>query len=80
MQRPEGIREAEEREARAFELSKGLPGKERMALIDRARLDPILSDLIEPERLRQKTEMLKAIDRVCMLIHEAGSSAPDSPR
>jgi hypothetical protein len=80
VQRPEGIREAEEREARAFELSKGLPGKERMALIERARLDPILSDLIEPERLRQKTEMLKAIDRVCMLIHEAGSSAPDSPR
>ena len=78
--RPEWIREAGKREARAFELSKGLPGKERMALSARARLDPILSDLIEPERLRQKTEMLKAIDRVCMLIYDAGLPAPDSPR
>jgi len=80
LQSPERIREADEREARAFELSKGLPPKERIALWKRARLDPILSDLIEPERMRQKAEMVKAIDRVCMLIHEAGSSAPDSPR
>jgi hypothetical protein len=48
--------------------------------MQRAWRDPILWDLTEPERMRQKAELLKAIDRVCMLIHETVSSAPDSPR
>jgi len=33
--------------------------------------DPVLRELLKPERRRQKTEMLNAIDRVCLLIHEA---------
>ena len=69
-QRPELLQEGWEREARAVKLAKGLSGKEVMTLMRRARLDPILWDLIEPEHLRLKAEMLKAIDRVCRLIHE----------
>lgn len=33
-------------------------------------IDPVLHELLEPERERQKNEMLKAIDRVLMQIHE----------
>ncbi|HEY1788726.1 MAG TPA: hypothetical protein VGJ73_11245 [Verrucomicrobiae bacterium] len=40
-------------------------------------LDPILHELLEPERMRQKREMRKALDRICMLIHEARSSASE---
>jgi hypothetical protein len=39
--------------------------------------DPVLHKLVQPERLRQRREMLKAIDRVCRLIHKTGGSAPD---
>ena len=42
-----------------------------------AMKDPVFRELVEPERLRQTTEMLKAIDRVCMLIHAAQQSPPD---
>jgi hypothetical protein len=79
VQSEELIREAREREERAMVLSRGLSGDERMALMRRAWRDPILWDLTEPERRRQSAEMRKAIDRVCRLIHEAGSSAPDAP-
>ena len=40
-------------------------------------VDPVLRELVGPERLRQTTEMLKAIDRVCMLIHGVQQSPPD---
>ncbi len=36
--------------------------------------DPVLRELLKPERQRQKAEMLKAIDRVCMLVHGTGST------
>lgn len=81
MRQPEYDKEREERCAKVPELLKACrTGKERMDVIHRAQLDPLLYKLMEPERVRQKTEMLKAIDRVCMLIHEAGSLAPDSRR
>lgn len=34
-------------------------------------IDPVLHELLEPERERQKREMLKAIDRIYMVLHEA---------
>jgi hypothetical protein len=78
MQKPEYLKEKEEREANALKLLKACrTGKEKMDVIHRAALDPVLHELMEPERVRQKAEILKAIDRVCMLIHEAGSSAPE---
>jgi len=40
--------------------------------------DPVLRELLRPERQRQKTEMLKAIDRVCLLIHDTGSTRGSS--
>ena len=40
-----------------------------------SRADPVLHELLEPERERQKNEMLKAIDRNCKLIHEASLPA-----
>jgi hypothetical protein len=39
--------------------------------------DPVLHELLEPERLRQTTEMLKAIDRVCMLVQEGRRAPPE---
>jgi hypothetical protein len=32
--------------------------------------DPVLRELLEPERQRQRTEMLNAIERVCNVILE----------
>ena len=52
--------------------------EERMDLIERIQRDPILYELMEPERQRQKAEMLKTIDRVCILVQEAGASAPEA--
>jgi hypothetical protein len=34
--------------------------------------DPVLRELLKPERRRQETEMLKAIDRICVLIQAPG--------
>lgn len=42
--------------------------------------DPILHELILPERLRQRAEMLKTIDRVCTLIDGASGAAHDRTR
>jgi hypothetical protein len=35
-------------------------------------VDPVLCELVEPERRRQRTEMLKAIDRVCEVVESRG--------
>jgi hypothetical protein len=42
--------------------------KEKWDAHERAWADPILYELMEPERLRQEAQMLNAIDRVCMFI------------
>ena len=36
--------------------------------LERVIVDPVLYELLEPERRRQQTEMLQAIDRVCELV------------
>ena len=74
MQKPEYLEERSKREVNALQLMKACrTDKEKLDMVERATLDPILHELIEPERLRQKAEMLNAIDRVCSLIQEAGS-------
>jgi hypothetical protein len=81
MEKPAYAQEEEQRWADSIRLMKTCrTPQERSDLIERAQRDPILLQLMAPERLRQKAEMLKAIDRVCMLVQEAGSSAPDSRR
>jgi hypothetical protein len=48
--------------------------KEKWDAHERAWADPILYELMEPERMRQEAQMLNAIDRVCMFIgSEAGN-------
>jgi len=42
--------------------------------------DPILAELMASEGFRQRTEMLRTIDRVCALIDGARRSAPDRIR
>ncbi len=82
VQSPELRNEADEREFEAFKMirmGKGPSGEGMMAFVRRARRDPILWDLTEPERRRQKAEMLKAIDRICALVHQPATSAPESP-
>ena len=81
MREPDYARQEEQRWADSIKFMKTCrTAQERMELLERAQRDPILYRLMEPEQLRQKAEMLKAIDRVCMRIHEAGSSAPGSRR
>jgi hypothetical protein len=78
MQKPKYLKEKEKREANALSLVKGChSGKEKMDALHRAALDPVLRELMEPERLRQKSEMLKAIDRVCMLIEAQVADTPN---
>ncbi len=78
MDKPEYNQERQKRaENFTGRLRAARTSKERMDVIHEADRDPVLSELIEPERRRQKTEMLKAIDRVCMLVDAIHPSAPD---
>ncbi len=71
MRKPAYAQEEEQRLAEAQKLFKTCrTGQERLKLLERAQRDPLLSRLMEPERLRQQAEMLKAIDRVCILCKE----------
>jgi hypothetical protein len=79
MRTPEGREERHERVANCLRRREGCPAsQETIDESDNPFVDPVLRELVEPERLRQRTEMLKAIDRVCMLIHAAQQSAPDA--
>jgi hypothetical protein len=75
MRQPDYRKEREARSAKCIELLKSCRTPvEAQKIEQRYGLDPILSALLEPEQARQKTEMLKAIDRVCSFIQEAGPS------
>ena len=75
---PESMKEEDERLANYRRRREArLLSKETIDKYDDPYMDPVLRELLEPERLRQRTEMLKAIDRVCMLIHPVQQSAPD---
>jgi hypothetical protein len=73
MRQPGYREEREARVAKRLELLKSSRTRdEARDMMDRVQHDPILSELLEPERVRQKNEMLKAIDRVCRVIQEGG--------
>ena len=75
MRKPAYAQKEEQRWEDCIKLMKTCrTAQERMELRERAQRDPILYQLMQPERRRQQAEMLKAIDRVCMLIHDASSS------
>ena len=81
MRQPGFREETKARHAKNLELLKSSRTRSvARDIMRRANLDPILSELLEPERVRQKNEMLRAIDRVCVLIQEAGSPAPAQSR
>jgi hypothetical protein len=68
MTQPEYKEERNARYVKTIELLRACRTTEEARNVDeRQSVDPILSELMEPERMRQKTEMLKAIDRVCTL-------------
>lgn len=78
MRTPECMKAKDERVANCIRGREACPSsKETIDQSDDPFVDPVLRDLLEPERVRQKTEMLKAIDRVCMLIDAAQQSATD---
>jgi hypothetical protein len=70
MRKPEYREESRKRKEEAFERLK-TKGKRELSDYDYISADPVLHELLEPERQRQKKEMLKAIDQICKLIHEA---------
>jgi hypothetical protein len=76
MREPGYHKEREARVAKRLELLESSPTRgEARKMMESPYHDPILSELLEPERLRQKNEMLKAIDRVCRVVQEGGSFA-----
>ncbi len=79
MRTPECKKEKYERVDNWLRQRRACPTSEKqMDESDSPFVNPALRELLEPERLRQKAEMLKAIDRVCcMLIHGTGPSATE---
>jgi hypothetical protein len=73
MRTPKSIREKSARVARHLKRQEvRLAAGEAIEESDDPFCDPVLQELIGPERQRQKTEMLKAIDRLCGLVQAAG--------
>ncbi len=81
MRTPECKKEKHERVDNWIRRRRACPtNKEKMDEFVSPFVDPVLRELLEPERLRQRAEMLKAIDRVCMLIQGSGPSATERGR
>ena len=75
MRTPECMEERHERVENWLRRQEANPtSKQTVHAFDSPFVDPVLRELVEPERLRQTTEMLEAINRVCMLVHGAQQS------